>query len=460
MSLLIDAEGRTQSMPAGDGAAGTAGMDSPAPLAQNADFASASINQQLAAVLSPASVRAWYLRAFAREQLKRSGVHKRLRWCGQKVSRTASGVGVVARPDRAYGRLTGICVCGQSLCCPVCAPRIAAFRAEDVKQGFRCASANGFEARLVTYKMPHTINDGLGDLIDVMARAWRLSTSGRVSKDLRKNSFGNITAFEFTWGDKNGWHPHKHQLRFDKPGTFCEHSHRAQWLASLYAVGRYTHHCDENAFDVGVVGDEAGADYISKLSLSVDSQSRSVALEVAAGSAKKKGRNIINLLADAAQGDEDAAAVWLVGVKEIINRKVTSLRWSRGLRDLLGVGPEKDDVDVAAEEVVSTDVYLGQLNMHQWRIVTNNRAELTLCVAANIGIDAVNSFLRGLGAGELIEEPVEPSGRGSGVSDYDFLSSSQGGKAITTASLSLAQWQREIDKPSGLSRQQMAAMKD
>ena len=38
-------------------------------------------------------------------------------------------MGVYRRPDRPYGRVNGVCVCGQSLACPVCAPRIAAKRA-------------------------------------------------------------------------------------------------------------------------------------------------------------------------------------------------------------------------------------------------------------------------------------------------------------------------------------------
>ena len=165
-------------------------------------------------------------------------------------------------------------------------------------------------------------------------------------------------------------------------------------------------------------------------------------MEVAGGA--NKGRNIIKLLADAARGDDQAAFVWYSGVTEIINRKVTSLRWSRGLRDLLGVPSEKSDEDVAAEEVTETDRHLGQLNFHQWRVVVDHRAELALCIAANNGLQAVNSFLTGLGAGVLDTdtEEVETSMR----RDHEILCDSLKEKA--PHAVVIAEWQREIERPS------------
>jgi hypothetical protein len=432
--------------PAGDGAAGAA-------LAQNADFAS-----NLAAPdLAPPPVRSWYLRSVGRDLLKGAGVHKRLRWCGQKISSISDGVGVYRRPSKSYGRFSGVCVCGQSLCCPVCAPRIAAFRAEDLAGGFERAKALGWEARLVTYKMPHQAGEGLGALVDTLATAWRRMTSaGSYSRKCRKGSHGNVTAFEFTYGE-HGWHPHKHQLRFDKAGTFQEHTHRAAWHASLESVGRASRGSWENCFDVGEVGDVAGAVYCSKLALAVDAQARAVSNEVALGTAKQKGRNIMRLLADAAAGDEDAARIWLSGVRDIIARKVTSLRWSRGLRDLLGVPAEREDGDIAADSEEPCDEFLGQLNPLQWRIVVGYRAELALAIAANRGVDAVNSFLLGLGAG-FLNEPTEACELSAGLDSQ--IAKRVLGQKITRADIVGAELQREFDRPSGLTRSQLEAMKD
>jgi hypothetical protein len=427
-------------------------------LGKNADFVGKGVETPL--LPAPGNIKAWYLRSHARDILKRAGNQKRIRFCGVKISRGSSGVGVHARPDRAYGRLTGVCVCGQSICCPVCAPRIAAFRAVDVAEGFKVALERGYEARLVTYTLPHSFDDKLGDLLDMISAAWRrMQTS--YGRDLRRDSLGNITAQEINWGTANGWHPHKHQLRFDKPGTFDEERHEAAWLASLHTIGRRTRGTDDHAFRVGAVGDEVGAKYISKLSMAVDAEARATgaSLELAGGA--NKGRNIIQLLAAAAGGDTFAASIWFAGVQEIVSRKVTSLRWSRGLRDWCGVGPEKPDEEIAAEEVVETDVYLGEINFHQWRVVVNHRAELALCIAANQGREAVNSFLMGLGAGMLDMERSGPV-----ITDTAEDQRVQADAVVQLAQeLSRpdlvigAEIKRDKDRPSGLSRIQIEAMK-
>ena len=449
---------------------GGAGAVAAFPLGKNADFAS-TVGRERVTLASPGTVKAWYLRSFARDVLKRAGIQKRLRFCGVKVTPKASGVGVYSRPDRAYGRFSGVCVCGQSLVCPVCAPRIAAFRAVDVAKAFVFCTKNGFEPRLVTYTLPHTRRDNLGELLDMLGKAWRNYQSGRDSGFRRKGKVGAITAAEINWGDVNGWHPHKHQAVFSLPGTFDEELQRAGWLAALESIGRRSEGTEEHAYRVGEIGDEAGAAYISKLGLAVNAEAKAtgVSMELAGGA--NKGRNVIQLLAAAAGGDEVAAFIWMSGVSEVITRKVTSLRWDRGFRELCGVPKEKPDEEIAAEEVVETDIYLGELNFHQWRIVVNHRAELALCIAANQGRDAVDSFLLGLGAGVLDMErsgPVEISPgldravtaqlQQAGMPEASALSNAY--KFFSSSWKSCAEVQREIDRPSGLSRAQIEAMKD
>lgn len=111
------------------------------------------------------------------------------------------------------------------------------------------------------------------------------------------------------------------------------------------------------------------------------------------------------LLADACKGDLNAGATWLNGVCCITSDKVSSVRWSRGLRDRLGMAVEKSDEEVAQDEVLDTDQYLGALTAMQWRGVLHWKAEFALCCAANRGLDAVNSFLAGLNLGKLNDDP-------------------------------------------------------
>ena len=374
-----------------------------APLGNNADFASPPPTLDVHAILPPPStVKAWRLRSYGREILARDGNTKRIRWCGSRISRGSDGVGVYARPDRAYGRVQGVCVCGQSLACPVCAPRIAAFRAAEVSECFARASKLGVEARLETFTIPHVFGNELGSEVDVFAEAWRRMNSGKKAAKANEGAFGHHVGREVTWSTRNGWHYHHHRCRYDEVGTFDEERARAHWLAALRSVGRYTPDCEEHAYDCGVIGDEAHAAYVGKLATAVEAQARAIGSEIA--SAATKGRNMATLLLDASQGDAWAGKVWLAGVAAITERKISSVRWSRGLRAKVGMQKEKSDEAIAREEVLPTDVFLGALTPAQWRGILMHRAEFALCCAANQGADAVNSFLAGLELGQLNDD--------------------------------------------------------
>lgn len=351
---------------------------------------------------APSTVRAWYLRSYARQTLFKAGIDRRMRYCGVRIGRKFDGVGVYARPDRAYGRVHGVCVCGQSLACPVCAPRIAAFRAAEVSEAFKRAVARGYEARLCTFTIPHDAGTRLADEIDCFSDAWRSFQTGKRGVERRANSLGNHVGREVTYGEKNGWNYHHHQLRYDEPGSFDESRTHAQWLASLDSVGRLRRGADRHAFQCGGVGSEAGARYVAKLATSVEAQARSIGSEIA--SSATKGRNLASLLAAAVTGDEAARLAWLSGVADICNRKVSSVRWSRGLRGELAMDVEKSDDQVAKEEALPTDEFLGALTAMQWRGIILHRAEFALCCAANQGVDAVNNFLAGLELGQLNDD--------------------------------------------------------
>lgn len=385
----------------------------PAALGKYADFASQNAESRTcdvhAVLPPPPTVQAWHLRSVGREILTAQRVEvkqraPRMRWCGSRIRRGLDGVGLYARPDRAYGRVHGVCVCGQSLACPVCAPRVAAFRSAEVSECFKRAAAAGYEARLETFTMPHAAGTALGVEVDCFAEAWREMGSGRKALDANVGAFGHHTGREVTWRQENGWHYHHHRCRYDEPGKYDPERARYYWLAALEGVGRRTRGAEVHAFNCGVIGDEAHAEYVGKLALAVEADARAIGREVA--SSATKGRNLATLLLAASRGDEHAAHVWASGVQDIVTRKVSSVRWSRGLRAKVGMAAEKTDEQIAQDEVTDSDVFLGSLTPLQWRGVLMHKAEFALVCAANRGEHAVNDFLSGLGLGKLNDESL------------------------------------------------------
>jgi hypothetical protein len=353
----------------------------------------------------PATVKAWYLRSLGRELLKTHGYYRRMRWCGAMMARRKRAVGVWSRPDRAYGRVSGVCLCGQSIACPVCAPRIAAFRSNEVAEAYQRARNAGWVASLETFTMPHEFSlapDALLNQFNLFADMWRCYMKHADRRE--RGTEGHHVAREINWG-ANGWHFHGHRLRYDQPDSYDQNRARAQWLAVLEQFGLRTIGADEHAYDAGPVNDEAGARYCAKLSTSVEAQARSIGLELA--SSATKGRNLNTLLSDYARGDSSAASIWVHGAACVTAKKVSSVRWSRGLRAKLGISVDKSDEQISAEEVTSTDVCLGFLTPHQWRGIIAHKAEFTLCIAANQGRAQVENLLGNLDLGTLSEEEPE-----------------------------------------------------
>jgi hypothetical protein len=363
----------------------------------------------------PSTVKGWYLRSCARELVFAGKVQfarkmkgrvregwPRLMFCGRQIKRGLDGVNLYARPDRAYGRVFGVCVCGQSLICPVCAPRVAAFRSGEVQEAFRRATAAGYEARLNTFTIPHEAGTPLAEEIDAFSAAWRSFQRGRDSLVSRRNSLGYHVGRECTWSARSGWHYHHHVLRYDKPDTFSEADARARWQSALEGVGRVSRFSALYAFESGIVGSQSRAAYVAKLATAVEAQANAIGSETA--SAATKGRNLATLLQQAVNGDAEARAAWLDGCRAITSRKVASVRWSSGLRARLMLGAEKSDADVAAEEVTDTDVFLGSLTAAQWTGIIRYKAEFALLLAANRGRDACNHFLSGLSLGQLNDD--------------------------------------------------------
>ena len=67
-----------------------------------------------------------------------------------------------------------------------------------------------------------------------------------------------------------------------------------------------------------------------------------------------KGRNINTLLLDYAGGDLNAGAQWINGVACVTASKVASVRWSRGLKNKLGL--DLGSLDYAASCAVETSI--------------------------------------------------------------------------------------------------------
>ncbi len=112
---------------------------------------------------------------------------------------------------------SGLMKCASVWVCPVCAPKIQAVRALEVRTAIDNWTAQGGSVVLVTQTIPHGRRDHLEPLLERFTRALMKFKGQRGYERAREQFFikGSIRALEVTHG-ANGWHPHAHTILFLK----------------------------------------------------------------------------------------------------------------------------------------------------------------------------------------------------------------------------------------------------
>lgn len=162
--------------------------------------------------------RAYALRTASRRMV--GDLHDSLACCGyvheafRPYGRACEGMPdlatLVVRED-GRAAFTGTTRCGSPWACPVCAPRIAAARAQTLMPQIVDMMADGWSAWLVTLTVRHARGDSLADLWKVLGKAWGRVTSGKRWAALKKNGgLEYVRGYDVTHSEANGWHPHIH----------------------------------------------------------------------------------------------------------------------------------------------------------------------------------------------------------------------------------------------------------
>lgn len=322
----------------------------------------------------------------------------RLRACG-RVTHTGGGptLRVTGAAGSRVAGLAGLQSCGSVWSCPVCARKIGARRAEEIRQVVTGAFAAGGGAVLVTLTLRHHAGQPLRASWDAARYAWSRVTSGRryAAEVERFGLLGWAAVIEVTHGEAHGWHPHLHVLvLFDRPVSeeTAEVMACRWWMRWEAALGRkgYTAVANRGGLDARLVSpdDSAGSalgTYLSKLAHEVT------------GAHTKDGRHgnrtPFAILRDGlATGLADDIEAWWQWEQASHGRK--QLTWSKGTRERFGLGGELTDEEIAEQDLASAD--LVALPPETWRVV-RPVAEQLLTVAEVEGLEAACRWLTGRG---------------------------------------------------------------
>ena len=309
----------------------------------------------------------------------------RVNTCGQKPLGMAARV---VRHDDGH-HFENLETCGSVWVCPICAGKIAARRKVEIAKVLAGHAAAGGRAYMVTLTMPHHRFQACGTLRVAIAAAWRKVKQGNRWQRARERFgwLGDIRALEVTHGEY-GWHPHLHVLVLFEPGTTAITAEAfGAWLFEVWAVaiaGLGFGRCSPEAFRFEPVTDSGAGDYVAKWGITDE-------LTGSQGKSARGGRTPWQLLANAADGDDAAAALFRHYGKAM--KGARQLTWSRALRERYGFTPELNDKVAAADTPEARPV--AEIHRTIFTALVRHELENDLLEAADdAGVKGIANFLQ------------------------------------------------------------------
>lgn len=330
----------------------------------------------------------------------------RLRGCGR--GRRAPVVGVRFSPGHGAG-FSGLVTCGSVWSCPVCSAKVLARRSLELGAALLTWETSGGRMVMITLTQAHHRGHRLAVELDAQAAAWKSisRSSGWAKWRRRLGSPGFVKVPEITYGLANGWHAHQHAVLLVDGAVDAETVEAfgdwliAKWTRLLVAAGM------PGARSIGqdvhlVEALEAVADLGSYLVKSTAyGAAESLGRELF-GSWSKNARGVHSTepawrLAEefGETGDAELLDLWLEYERSTKGRR--QVAWSRGLRELLDVGQEMTDEQIADE--VAGDEDLVQITPAGWETAWRSPAPTCLILAAleDGGVPGLRAYLDAAG---------------------------------------------------------------
>lgn len=278
---------------------------------------------------------------------------------------------VLKSQDHGKAFFTGLQVCASVWACPVCAAKISERRRAELVTAVALSKLRGWSVMLLTVTVPHGFGDDLKNLLDQIHDAWRRTTTGRAGKKFRKliSLAGTVRSLEVTYGS-NGFHPHLHVLLFLENPDFSpfqvQRLFSPIWQDACVKSG-LSRPSDEHGCRVD--DGSRAASYASKWGLESE-LTKSHMKHGKHGS--RTPWDFLRAFLTKSKGWEQSAHLFRTYAQNFKGRR--QLYWSNGLRDLLALGKEATDEEVAVRQE-DNSFFLAEITDDQWRAILFTKSE-------------------------------------------------------------------------------------
>lgn len=342
----------------------------------------------------------FYLQALARDLLPGEKVGE----CMRTIAPYKTNVEIAKREGAKRAHYRNLVVCSRIWQCAVCASTITEQRRHELTDAI--ANSNYFPV-LLTYTLQHEKTDTLTASLTALLNAYRALKSGRKWQDFtgEYSWVGSVRSLEVTHG-VNGWHPHVHELALlqipvtetieNGIGLFI----KQRWQESVKKQGygaSWERGADVRSREKDIT------EYVAKFGRLPVGTRWTLEHELTKSPSKRgklKGETPMQLLLDYGLGNTYAGKLFVEYAKAFKGRN--QLVWSRGLRELLGIGDMPSDEDLTENEAKNGQV-LATLSRSDWKKILSlkHRAQL-LEYASRASSDELADYIN-----ELLCETAE-----------------------------------------------------
>ena len=288
-----------------------------------------------------------------------------------------------------HAHLHGVGRCGSAWVCPVCATKIAIGRADEIEGGIKAAQVKGLIPVFITFTASHQRDDALVSTLTKQKAALRFMRASRRWGKLKAiyGITGQIDAWEITWGFSAGWHPHNHGLYFVKSAPEVEGLENELFDLWSHELSKQGLSCNRSNGVKVLHGQAAVAGYMAKWGLQSELTSP-----------EKRGRKDnytpFQLLSLYEHGEAWAGGLY----QEFSNvtKGLSMIRWSRGLRDVLGLRTELTDQALAESEESDGSVLMLPLTRDEYKkIIYSGRRGVIgeMLMVAELGLPELIAWL-------------------------------------------------------------------
>lgn len=254
----------------------------------------------------------------------------------------ALGEAKIVREKSGRVHAHNIMTCGSVWLCPVCSSRISEERREELDRALK--NNPDLLPVLVTFTLQHHRGDELRAVLERLNKALLTLKQGyswvKFQETYKVKAYAS--SLEITFSNENGWHPHKHILFFLEKDADLEGFERditARYIKIIDRLGGYA--SEFHAVDCRSGTAEANS-YIAKWGITDEFTKANL----------KKGRGeslSVWDLALLANSEKWAFMAFREYASATYRKK--AITWSKGARELLGIGEEQTDEKIANKEV-------------------------------------------------------------------------------------------------------------